>query len=145
MNSDQLDTLTLNTANGELTIETADLGLHVQTWTVKLYQQSDLSTSTGRQGVYQFDVILSNPCTLDAITPDTTISNQAYSIGRSGSVLLEPAYTQSDDLCPSTYGVSIITTGNNEVGLNSEQTATLTLNSANGHLTVETSDLALHG
>lgn len=66
-----------------------------------------------------------------------------YFIGAS-TMLIEPTYNQGDNLCPSQYGVSIIDNNGSEVALDTDQSATLTLN-LNGNLGINTNNLALAG
>ena len=109
-----------------------------------MFYESTESTQANAQASSTFDIVLTDPCTSDTITATSSISNMQYQIGRDGQQLLQPTYNQFDSLCPASYGLSIISNGS-EVALNGDQLSTLTLNSVNGELTIDTSDFSLHG
>ena len=136
--------LTLNTGNGELAISTSDITLHGETWTLRLFFESTVSSQPNDRGVYEFDVVFTNPCTLDTMSTTTTLGNVEYFIG-AATMLIEPTYNQVDGQCPSQYGVSIIDNSGNEAALDTDQSATLTLSDGNGNLAISTSNLALSG
>jgi hypothetical protein len=107
LNNEQKAALTLNPANGHLTIDTTNVDLHGQVWSLKLYETSTGSSQPNAQGAYFFDVTFVNLCTLDTITATSTIPNQDYELGRTGPALLQPQYTQADAQCASSasYGI----------------------------------------
>jgi hypothetical protein len=90
----QQATLTLNNANGELTIQNSDAGLEGTSWTVRVSMESTQSLQGNARATYTFDVTFTNVCTLDSITtaqPSTTgIADVEYSIGRTGPVVIQP-------------------------------------------------------
>ena len=94
LNGDQIATLTPNMVTNELTINTSDLALHGQVWTVKVYLTSTQSLQVGSQGSYEFDITLTNPCTLDTITASATINAVSYYIG--SAEVVQPQYSQLD-------------------------------------------------
>ena len=66
------------------------------------------------------------------------ITDFTYEIG-SGSVVRTPEYTQLDSLCATQYGIVLVDEGV-ETALTPEQEVFLSLNTADGVLTIDSDD-----
>ena len=91
------------------------------------------------------DIEVTNECTIDVVTPTSTIKDRDYNLFKDGLVSFAPTWTNSVTGCPVTYEIKLVLNDLSEVAFSAKETAVLTFDSTDGSLDLNTSDKTLDG